>query len=94
MTNNELIGLKRKYKKIERITLAIDLILLFVYFVLSFVYQSVNFNSVVYFVLVVITGVIMIADLVMLVISWYKLYRIDSAIARQEEDASENDNDE
>ena len=47
--------------------------------------------------LVVIFCVIMLADLVMLFISWYKLnhilYRINCLIAEQENDSSDSDND-
>lgn len=90
--NNDLIERQKKWKKIERITLAIDLIWLFVFFILSFTYQCVQFNSIVYFVLAVILSVVMASDLVMMFISWCKLYRIDSLIERQEEDSTDTDN--
>ena len=86
--NYVLIKLKKKWKKTERITLAIDLVIL-----LSIVKQLTDFNSIAFFVMVVIFGVIMLADLVMLFISWYKLYRINSLIAEQENEIIDSNND-
>lgn len=91
--NLDLNELQKKWKITERITLAIDLALLLIFIVLSIVKQLTDFNSIVYFVLVVIFCVIMLADLVMLFISWYKLYRINCLIAEQENDSSDNDDD-
>lgn len=91
--NDDLICRQRKWKKIERITLSIDLVLLFGFFVLSTVHQITNFNSIAFFVLAVIFSAIMFADLVILFISWYKLYRVNSLIAEQEKNSVDNDND-
>ena len=91
--NYVLIKLKKKWKKTERITLAIDLVLLFAFILLSIVKQLTDFNSIAFFVFVVIFGVIMLADLVMLFISWYKLYRINSLIAEQENEIIDSNND-
>lgn len=92
-----LIRFRKKYRTIARIASAIDLILLFVYLVLSFVYQNVNFNSIVYYILVVITIVVMIVDLVLLIFSVCidKLIDnlIDSLIAEQDNDSIDNDKD-
>ena len=91
--NYVLIKLKKKWKKTARITLAIDLVLLFAFILLSIVKQLTDFNSIAFFVMVVIFGVIMLADLVMLFISWYKLYRINSLIAEQENEIIDSNND-
>ncbi len=90
--NLDLNELQKKWKKTERITLAIDLVLLLIFIVLSIVKQLTDFNSIAYFVLVVIFCVVMLADLVLLFISWYKLYRINSLIDEQENNSSDNDN--
>lgn len=90
--NNDLIERQKKWKKAERISLAIDLVFLFTMVVLSIVKQLTDFNSIAYFVLAVIFCVIMLADLVMLFISWGKLYRINNLISEQENDSTENDN--
>ena len=44
--NYVLIKLKKKWKKTERITLAIDLVLLFAFILLSIVKQLTYFNSI------------------------------------------------
>lgn len=90
--NLDLNELQKKWKKTERITLAIDLVLLLIFIVISIVKQLTDFNSIAYFVLVVIFCVVMLADLVLLFISWYKLYRINSLIDEQENNSSDNDN--
>ncbi len=91
--SNDLIEWKKKWKKTERITLAIDLVLLLVFIVLSIVKQLTDFNSIAFFVLAVIFCVIMLADLVMLFISWYKLYRINSLIAEQGNEITDSNDD-
>ena len=90
--NLDLNELQKKWKITVRITLAIDLALLLIFIVLSIVKQLTDFNSIAYFVLVVIFCVVMLADLVLLFISWYKLYRINSLIDEQENNSSDNDN--
>ncbi len=89
--NNDLIERQKNWKKTERITLWIDLVLLFIFIVLSTVKQNTGFNSLVFFVLVVIFGVMMLVDLVILIISWCKLYHLNSLISMQE-NSSDNDN--
>ena len=50
MTVKDLNCAKRKWKGTERITLAVDLILLLVFMVLTLVKQLTDFNSIAYFV--------------------------------------------
>lgn len=83
MTVKDLNCAKRKWKGTERITLAVDLILLLVFMVLTLVKQLTDFNSIAYFVLAVIFCAFMVVDLVILFLSWFKLHRINSLIAEQ-----------
>lgn len=90
MTNDELISLKRKWKKIERISYLTVFVLMVGYSVLSTVSKFTNFNSFAFFVLVVILSVIMVVDATFLFVSWYKLYRINSLIAELDADDEQN----
>lgn len=76
---------RKKWKKIERVSYITVFVLLVVYSVLSTIAKFTDFNSVAYFVLVVIFSVIMVADVTVLIVSWCKLYRIDSRIADRDD---------
>lgn len=91
MKDNDFIYLKMKWKKIERIAFALDLAFLFTFIVLSIVKQLTNFNSITYFILVVIFAAIMIADLVVLFISWHKISRLTRLIEFNEKNDTDND---
>ncbi|MGN0813148.1 MAG: hypothetical protein ACI4MQ_06555 [Candidatus Coproplasma sp.] len=91
--NNDLIERQKKWKRTERITLAIDLVLLLFMIVLSVVQQLTDFSSIAFFILAVIFCVFMLTDLVLLFVSWCKLYRINWLIAEQENNNTDNDDD-
>lgn len=93
MKKDEVLCAIQKWKKLEFIALAIDIVLLFIFIALSIVKQLTDFNSIAYFVLTVIFGVIMIADVVTLFVCWFKLFRIGNMIADLEVDNAENNND-
>lgn len=76
-----LILLQRKWKIVEKTTFIIDLVLLIIYAIFSIVFSSINFNSIAFFVLAVIFSIIMLADIVILFVSWYKLYCLKILIA-------------
>lgn len=76
-----LILLQRKWKIVEKITFIIDLVLLIIYAIFSTVFNFINFNSIAFFVLAVIFSIIILADIVILFVSWYKLYCLKILIA-------------
>lgn len=83
--NNDLIKRKKKWKKTEQITWTIVIVLSVVLNILTIVKELTDFNSIAYFVLAVIFCAITLAELVVLVISWCKLFRINSLIADVED---------
>lgn len=90
--DEDLTKRQKKWKKIERITFYINLILLCVNFTQQTIRQNTDLDSIAFFVLTVICGVFMVSNLIILFISWYKLYRLDSSTKEREEDISDSDN--
>lgn len=90
--NDDLTERQKKWKKVEIITISIDAVLLCVNSVKSAVREITNFNSTASSVLSVIFCILMFSDLIILFISWGKLYRLNSLIEKKrEENNSDND---
>lgn len=92
--NYDLTERQKKWKKTEIITISIDVVLLCAGSVLSAVREISNFNSTVSSVLSIIYCALMFLDLIILFISWGKLYRLNSLIKekRVDDNADNNDN--
>lgn len=90
--NDDLTKRQKKWKKTERITYCVNLILLCVNFTQQTIRQNTDFDSMALSVLTVICGIIMVSNLIILFVSWYKLYRLDSLTEEREENISDSDN--
>ena len=89
--NNDLLERRKKWKKTERFTFTIVIVLSVILNILTTVKELTDFNSIAYFVLAVIFSIFAIADFVILIISWFKLYRINKLIAEQGNISTDND---
>lgn len=81
--NDDLTERQKKWKKTEIITITIVVVLLCVNSVLSAVREITNFNSTASSVLSGIYCVLTFSDLIILIISWCKLYRLNSLIEKK-----------
>ena len=88
MKKDEVLCAIQKWKKLEFITVVINIILMIIFIALSIVNHLTDFNSIAYFVLNVIFGVILIADIVTMFVCWFKLFRIGYMTAELEDDNS------